>query len=219
LRFQKKGVCAVKLSVTNKKTAVSRGKRAVEKIDKPAAMEIEQASGASLEKVRDILFGVQMRDYDKRFARLEERLAKDIADLKEDLKKRLAALEGYAKKEVESLEDRIKAEQDSRTEQIRDVSREIKDNAKAFDKKTSSLDEQLAKSQKDLRQQLLDLNKQLASEIREKAEEILAAMDKEIQELRTEKADRTALASLFTEVAMRLKNEFKLPETEKTNNG
>lgn len=191
----------------------------MEKIEKSAATEIEQASGASLEKVRDILFGVQMRDYDKRFARLEERLAKDIADLKDDVKKRLTALEGYVKKEVESLEDRIKAEQDGRTEQIKDVHREMKDNAKAFEKKTSSLDDQLAKSQKDLRQQLLDQNKRLSDEIREKTAEVLAALEKEAQELRTEKADRTALASLFTEVAMRLSNEFKLPGTEKTGNG
>ncbi len=209
----------MKQSATEKKVAVSRGRKTVDKTDKSGAAELEQASGASLEKVRDILFGVQMRDYDKRFARVEERLAKDIADLKDDVKKRLTALESFAKKELESLEDRIKAEQDSRTEQCKEIAREVKDNAKTFDKKTSALEDQLAKSQKDLRQQLLDLNKRLADEIREKAEEILAAMDKEIQELRTEKADRAALASLFTEVAMRLSDEFKLPGTEKTENG
>ena len=45
--------------------------------------------GASLEKVRDLLFGVQMRDYDRKFARLEERLAKDTSDLRDEVKKRL----------------------------------------------------------------------------------------------------------------------------------
>jgi hypothetical protein len=97
--------------------------------------------------------------------------------------------------------------------------RELKDNARTFEKKTSTLDDQLAKGQKDLRQQLLDLNQKLADEIREKGEEVLAALNREAQELRTEKADRTALASLFTEVAMRLSNEFKLPGTEMAGNG
>jgi DNA anti-recombination protein RmuC len=209
----------MKLSATKKRIAVSRGKGTVEKNDKSAAMEIEQASGASLEKVRDILFGVQMREYDKRFARLEERLARESAEMKDDVKKRLGALEGYIKKEVESLEDRLKAEQDSRAEQLKEVAREIKDNAKASEKKTASLDDQLARSQKDLRQQLLDLNKRLTDEIQQKTEEVLATLAREAQELRTEKADRAALASLFTEVAMRLSNEFKLPGTEKTGNG
>ena len=44
------------------------------------------AGGASIDKVRDILFGVQMRDYDKRFARLEERMLKDTSDLKDDVR-------------------------------------------------------------------------------------------------------------------------------------
>ena len=59
------------------------------------------AGGASIDKVRDILFGVQMRDYDKRFARLEERLLKETSELKDDVKKRLAALEQFMKQEVE----------------------------------------------------------------------------------------------------------------------
>ena len=209
----------MKQSGTGRRSALSRKKGTVRKMDKAPATELDLAGGASLEKVRDILFGVQMRDYDKRFLRLEERLAKDITDLKDDIKKRLAALEGYLKKEVESLEERIKTEQESRAEQMKEVSREIKDNAKAFEKKTSSLDDQLAKTQKDLRQQILDLNKRLTDEIHEKTEEVLAALAKESQELRSEKTDRTALASLLTEVAMRLSNEFKLPGTEKTGNG
>src|SRR5690349_16058116 len=44
---------------------------------------------ASLDKVRDILFGNQMRDVERRFARLEERLIKETADLKEDVRRRL----------------------------------------------------------------------------------------------------------------------------------
>jgi hypothetical protein len=39
-------------------------------------------------------------------------------------------------------------------------------------------------------------------------------MDKETAELRDDKADRTALADLFTEMAMRLKGDFKLPDSD-----
>ena len=37
----------------------------------------DDASGGSVDKIRDILFGAQMRDYDRRFTRLEERLLKE----------------------------------------------------------------------------------------------------------------------------------------------
>ena len=38
----------------------------------------------NVDKIRDILFGSQMRDYDKKFARIEERLLKETADLREE---------------------------------------------------------------------------------------------------------------------------------------
>ena len=37
---------------------------------------------------------------------------------------------------------------------------------------------------------------------------------RDASELRDEKADRAALASLFTEMAMRLSNQFRLPTAE-----
>jgi hypothetical protein len=183
--------------------------------DRASLADLEQAGGASLEKVRDILFGVQIRDFDKRFARLEERLAKEILDIKEDVRKRLAALETYMKKEVDSMDDRLRAEQEARSDRDKDLSGELKEQAKAFEKRFSGLDETLTRNQKDLRQQILDLHKTLTDEILQKSGEVLAALDRESRELRTDKADRAALASLFTEVAMRLNNEFKLPVPEK----
>jgi hypothetical protein len=75
-----------------------------------------KSGGESLEKVRDILFGSQSREYEKRFARLEERLLKEAADLRADLKKRFDTLEIYIKKEVESLMTQMKAEREERTQ-------------------------------------------------------------------------------------------------------
>src|SRR6202161_713816 len=64
--------------------------------------------GANVDKIRDILFGSQMRDYDKRFVRLEERLAKAADALRDDLKKRFDSLESFVQQEVESLHQRLK---------------------------------------------------------------------------------------------------------------
>ena len=53
----------------------------------PANGDMEQ-SGASVDKIRDILFGSQMRDYDRRFLRLEEKMLKESADAREDARRR-----------------------------------------------------------------------------------------------------------------------------------
>lgn len=182
----------------------------------PEAHEKSTAkSGAeNLDKVRDILFGSQAREYEKRFSRLEERLIKEASDLREDLKKRFDTLEGYIKREIESLAGRLKAEHDERTESAKAISGEIKDTSQAFERKTNQIGEHLNAGHRELREQLLDQSKNISEEIRQKHEAMGAALERATGELRNDKTDRAALASLFMEVAMRLNNEFKIPGSE-----
>ncbi len=172
------------------------------------------AGGASIDKVRDILFGVQMRDYDKRFARLEERLAKETGELKDDVKKRLASLEQFMKQEFESLGDWLSSERSSREGAVKELGVVQRESATAFEKKTAAIDDQLAKAQRELRQQLLDLQKELTEDILQRHQDMVAMLTRDASELRDEKADRAALASLFTEMAMRLSNQLRLPTAE-----
>jgi len=84
-----------------------------------------QSTGENLEKVRDILFGSQMRDHDRRFVRIEERLNQDMTELRDETRKRLDSLEAYIKREVQSVLDRVKAEQVQRGEAIKQVGQEL----------------------------------------------------------------------------------------------
>ncbi len=179
------------------------------------ATNAEDISGAgNIDKIRDILFGVQMRDYEKRFARLEERLIKEANDLRDDTRKRFDALEQYVRQELESLNLLVTAEQNARGEAVEALSQGMKDTARAFEKRTAQMDEQSTRSQSALRQQILEQSKSLNDEIRRKYEELTAALQREAAELRTDKTDRSALAALFTEVALRLNNDFKIPGAE-----
>ncbi len=171
----------------------------------------DQMAGGNLDKIRDILFGAQTRDNERKFAVLEERLVKESADLRNDLKRRFDSLELYIKKEVEAVTDRVKSEQTERADSLKELSRELKDLAKGIEKKTSQLEDQAAKAQRDLRQQLLDQSKNLSDEIHAHHKELSAAQDQAVQQLRTEKTDRASLAALFMEASMRLNNEFNIP--------
>ena len=144
------------------------------------ARSTEPESGASLEKVRDLLFGVQMRDYDRNFARLEERIAKETGDLRDEVRKRLSAIEAIIQREVESLSDRLKAEQDNRAKTTADFSRELSETAQTFEKKTTQLDDQIARSLREMRQQLHEQEQRLIDELRAQADEIISAADARI---------------------------------------
>jgi DNA anti-recombination protein RmuC len=178
----------------------------------------DTAGGASLDKVRDILFGVQVRDFERRFARLEERLAKETSDLKDDLKKRLEAVEQYARQEAASLGDQVRAEHAARADAERDLARELQDATKALERRIAAVDEQLIKSQREFRQQMLEQYQRLTDDIRQKVDEVLAALARETGDLRTDKVDRAMLASLLNEMAMRLGNELTLPDVEELGN-
>ena len=172
------------------------------------------AGGGNLEKIREILFGAQVHDFEKRFTRLEEKLLKETADSRAETKKRFDAMEAFIRKEIESLVDRVKTEQGERSEALKEISRDLRDTAKNLEKKLMQLDEQTTKGQRELRQQILDQSKSLSDEIRNRVKESAAVLTRELRELRAEKTDRSALAGLFTEAAMRLSGDMKQPGKE-----
>lgn len=168
----------------------------------------------NIDKIRDILFGVQMRDYEKRFSRLEERLLKESADMRDETRKRFDALETFVKSEFEAMTERLQSEQRTRDESVQSLTRELQDTGKTLERKLAQFDEHTTRAQRDLRQQILDQSKNLSDEIRHKYEELSALLEREVAELGDVKTDRASLASLFTEVALRLNNDFKIPGNE-----
>lgn len=171
----------------------------------------DDATGGSVDKIRDILFGTQMRDYDRRFARLEDRLIKESNELRDETRQRFDSLESFIKSEFSALSDRLKAENKQRDEMGADISTRLQDTAKSLERKLAELDELTAQNQSALRQQMLDQATSMNEEFRRKYEEISNTIKREADELRHDKTDRAALADLFTELALRLNHDFKLP--------
>ena len=205
---RKKEPSQLKVSVTTRKSddQESHSKTLVE----------ESAGAESLETVRDILFGAQSREYENRFARLEERLIKEAEDLRNDLKNHFHSLEVYVKQEVASLTGRMTDEHKEKSDSLNELNQELSNLGKHIQQRIDQLDSQATQGQQELRQQVLDQQQVLSQEIQQKNVDLSAKLDIAIEELRTEKLDRVALAEMFMESALRLKNAFKLPEKDST---
>jgi hypothetical protein len=67
-----------------------------------------------VDRIRDNFFGSQMRDYDGRFQRLDERLAQEAAEARADVQRRIEGLETFLNGEVQSLAHRLNAKQSDR---------------------------------------------------------------------------------------------------------
>lgn len=168
----------------------------------------------SVDQIRDILFGPQIREMERTLDRLEERLGKEVADLRGDFKQRLEALETFAREEVDAVGQSLDDERKARSAALDDLRRELNNLGKDTEKRLTKLDEQARKAHKDLRKLILDQSKGLGDEMQAKHDSLSGTLDREVSELRADKADREALAALFTELALRIKGEPLLPGSE-----
>ena len=169
-------------------------------------------SAGNIDNVREILFGAQAQQYEQRFNRLEEILKKELANIRDETKKSLNSLESFVKKEFESLADELHAEKRERDENIDNISESLKSVSKNLEKKIAALDDKNIRVQRDVQEQILKQSNDLMDDSRIKYENISSVLNDAVKELTDKKADRITLANLLTEMSMRLKEEFILPE-------
>ena len=170
--------------------------------------------GNNLAQVRDILFGSQMRDVERRFARLQDRLAQDVTALREEIGKRAESLELFVKNQLESIADKVKAEHADRVAKMEKLSGELKEMAGTLDSSNTSLREDLERSAKSLREHALEQTTSLRDELQKKNVDLSTRLEREASELRESKADRAALGDLFKEIGLRLSRELDLPRID-----
>lgn len=166
----------------------------------------------NVDKIREILFGGQMRDYEGRFADLEKRLSERIDRMGVELEKRIERLNVYAKREVDKLSARLKDERKDRLADGKNGVRELKDFSQQVESWFGEVEDRLDVESKDLRNALHEQSEELAAVIAETREQLDTAISDETRELADAKLAREDLAGLLSEVALRLKKDFKLPK-------
>jgi hypothetical protein len=168
----------------------------------------------NIDKIRDIIFGSNMRDYEQRFVRLEETLKKESLDIRDTTRRHLEALETFVHKELAAIEARLNTERDERAESHGRLSADLATHSSSLFKKIGEVENQEAQAKREIRNDLLQQSKELTDAIRAKGEELVALLERRAQELQHQKTDRTALASLFSEVSLRLTDQFKITGTD-----
>ena len=173
---------------------------------KGASPGTDIAESGSVDKIRDILFGNQMRDFDRRFSQMEERLAKSTKDLRDETNKHLESLETFFKKELDALKARLKSESDERADGEKQLNDELKTASAALKKAIAQTEETFSRHATELRQQILEQSKSLSAEIQLKNEQASAELSARAGALDETKIDRSTMAEYLIEMAMRLSN-------------
>jgi DNA repair exonuclease SbcCD ATPase subunit len=173
------------------------------------------AEVVGVDKIRDLLFGNQMQDYDSRFAKLEERFLQRFKDIESETSRNLSAFESNAKKQVESLANQLREEKDTRADTDKEIDRTLREQNQTLEKRLRSVADQLSQVERDMADRLTQEAHALREEIKRKNEAIQHAMEKMFAELSNVKTDRNLLAGLFVEVAKALNHDMGPKSTGK----
>jgi vacuolar-type H+-ATPase subunit I/STV1 len=155
----------------------------------------------SVDKIRDLLFGNQMQDYDRRFSELEERSLQRFKDIESETARSLSAFEANTKKHVDTLVSQFREEKDQRADADKEIERALREQGQAMEKRIRSMSDQLSQLDRDMADRLTRESQALREEIKQKTTDIRLMIEKMFGELSNVKTDRNLLAGLFVEVA------------------
>ncbi len=159
-------------------------------MDELSAQTAQAANAAAMDEVsriRDIIFGANMRDYERRFAALEQRLLQDLEALRSDMVTRFEQnaaataaefdrVHGRIAWEVEQLQARQQAETDARQASVQDLHDALQRARDEADKRNAELHTLLDHRVRELRDSKTDRH-QLGSMLRQLSDTLQAASD------------------------------------------
>jgi uncharacterized protein YydD (DUF2326 family) len=172
----------------------------------------EAGDAGSMEKIRDILFGNQVRDFERRFSQMEEHLNRSATDLRDEVTKRLEALERFFRDELETLKSRIKKEAEKSSEAKRHLADDLKSAAEELTSAIQQVDEKLSERSAELREQIFQQSKDLMATLQAKHEQADRSLSQLSQRLEESKIDRTSMAEYLVDMATRLSNHQQAPD-------
>ena len=165
----------------------------------------EATEEGNLEKVRDILFGTQSREFDQRCTLLEERFLRESADLKNQLNKSLDEIKAYIKSEVSHLSTKIQEEQAGRSSSVEEVGQVVQTLGSQLDTQLSGLRDQTTAQHQLLKEQLTQNKAELTENQQQALKDMQSRFEETVKALQSDKTDRAVLAEMLMDMALRLK--------------
>ncbi len=153
----------------------------------------------NLDMVRNILFGEQARENDKRLANLERFVKVWTHSVRDEMRKNFDSLSH----EIQLLQDLLAEETRARLGDTAIARKHFEQTSKTLD----SLHKQVDTNAEHAQQRLEQETRQLAQQVEQQREDLLAQLKQASEQLRHDKLDRQAMANLLTHVSLQLAGE------------
>jgi len=161
-------------------------------------------SPESIDQVRDLLFGGQMRMVDSRIQSLDERLLHETSALRAEFERQIGDLDGSIKKELGRHAERLASERTKRVEDLKALNSELRESLKVLERRHQSLEETAGLADAELRDHLVKNAAAFSSELARTSERITGELQRITSQLQSEKLDSAAIATGLTDLAAKL---------------
>lgn len=162
------------------------------------------AAPESIDQVRDLLFGGQMRMVDARLQSLDERLSHETSTMRAEFERQITELDSAVKKEFARHTERLVAERTKRVEDLKALSAELKESLKSLEKRHTNLEEAAGLADAELRDHLLRQSASLTSDLHKTSDRITSELNRITTQLQADKLDASLISQGLTELASKL---------------
>lgn len=161
----------------------------------------------SVGKIREILFGEQMQDYETRFVELEEHIQRESRRSQEELEKRFSRLDTFMRDEFEKIADRLQQESNDRVEAAHSTLNQLTEAETRVATLVTDLGAELHKEHDNIRTDMAERTKEQMQQLDDSRDELMSTLNDYEGRLRHEKLDRESLAEMLIGVADRLRTQ------------
>ena len=163
------------------------------------------AGMGELDKVRNILFGEQIRYYDDRISHLEERLMAELANARTRIEDHVNSLEQKVEEGLSKLDDHLEAEKASNQNNVDALKGELKELKSTIDQQRDTFESELKQVDETLRETIVSAASTVAQDFEAKTDSLAHALEDSVGQLQKEKLQRSQLSELLTQLADKLK--------------
>jgi hypothetical protein len=168
-----------------------------------------------IDQIRDIIFGAQKREYELRFGQLES----DLAAFREGLQKQIDELKDVLAAQIanafQSVDKKMKLLAATGQEDTANLRKQLETAERTFTTSISGLVQESSESISRLHKDLADSQNKLLLEVRTIKEQLNRDFESRLHTLQENKISKEAMAELFFEIGMKLKDVQLVTELQK----
>ena len=181
----------------------------------------------NITQLQELLFGEQIKEYDRKFEQTQkhiDKLESDINEVRLTLEERLVQLEKSLTKEIEtavdSLEKKLKCLSLTTQDETSKLKQELKQTSQTSYNNINSIQESLNSQTNNLKTELVKTKEILDKDIQTLRQQLLEKIEKNLSELSEDKVSRGDLGEVLFELCLKVKGADFVPDLkEAANNG